>query len=124
MDDSIDIDNQDGKKRYVELRIPVTEGDRYRVGSINFEGNKVLKSEALRPLFNVKEGEYYSLKKIQKGVEASRDIYGTGGYWEFTGYPDLNPKNDGLAPVATDGNAADQTPADRLLEIVVVHDVR
>ena len=25
---------------------------------------------------------------------------------EFTGYPDLNPKNDGLAPVATDGNAA------------------
>jgi outer membrane protein insertion porin family len=86
-------DSKDGKKRYIELRIPITEGDRYRVGSLGFEGNKVLKSEALRTLFKLNEGDYYSLKKIQKGLDASREAYGTGGYWEFTGYPDLKPRN-------------------------------
>jgi outer membrane protein insertion porin family len=86
-------DSKDGEKRYIELRIPVTEGDRYRVGSINFEGNKVIKSESLRPLFKMNEGDYYSLKKIQKAIEQMRDAYGTGGYWEFTAYPDMKPRN-------------------------------
>jgi outer membrane protein insertion porin family len=86
-------DSKDGKTRYIELKIPVTEGDRYKVGKITFDGNKVLKSEALRTLFKLNEGEYYSLKKIQKGIEATRDAYGTGGYWEFTSYPDLRPRN-------------------------------
>ncbi len=39
------------------------------------------------------EGDYYSLKKIQKGIEQMRDAYGTGGYWEFTSYPDMKPRN-------------------------------
>src|SRR5207249_1540281 len=40
----------------------------------------------------------------------AQEAYGAGGYMEFTGYPDLNPKNDGLAPVATDGNTTPATP--------------
>jgi outer membrane protein insertion porin family len=86
-------DSPDGKTRYIELRIPVTEGDRYRVGSFTFDGNKMVKSEALRGLFNLKEADYYSEKKIRKGIEQARDLYGVGGYWEFTGYPDLKPRN-------------------------------
>jgi|KBSMisStaDraftv2_1062788.scaffolds.fasta_scaffold20760_2 outer membrane protein insertion porin family len=86
-------DTKDGSKRYIQLNIPVTEGDRYKVGSLNFDGNKVIKSEALRPLFKMNEGDYYSLKKIQKGIEQMRDAYGTGGYWEFTSYPDMKPRN-------------------------------
>ena len=86
-------DTKDGSKRYIQLNIPVTEGDRYKVGSLNFDGNKVIKSESLRPLFKMNEGDYYSLKKIQKGIEQMRDAYGTGGYWEFTSYPDMKPRN-------------------------------
>ncbi len=44
-------DSSDKKLRYVELRIPVTEGKRYKVGDFNFAGNTVVKTEALRPLF-------------------------------------------------------------------------
>ena len=86
-------DDKDGATRNVELRIPVTEGDRYRVGSFDFEGNKVVKTEGLRPLFKLTEGDYYNEDRVRKGISTARELYGTVGYWEFTGYPDLKPRN-------------------------------
>lgn len=83
--------SKDGKNRAVQLRIPVTEGRRYRVGKFAFEGNNVVKAEALQPIFKLKTGDYYSEKKIRKGLEKARELYGTGGYFEFTGFPDLKP---------------------------------
>jgi outer membrane protein insertion porin family len=88
-------DSKDGKTRYIQLRIPVTEGERYRVGDFKFEGNNVVKDEALRPLFKLKTGDWYSEKRIRKGLEKSREIFGSGGYFEFTGYPDLKPRDQG-----------------------------
>ena len=52
-----------------------------------------MKTEGLRPLFKVEEGEFYNEKAIRKGMEVSRELYGQVGYWEFTGYPDLKPRN-------------------------------
>src|SRR6185436_8844773 len=86
-------DSKDAKTRYIELKIPVSEGDRYKVGELGFDGNKTLKAEALRPLFQLQEGQYFSMKKVRKGMDAARELYGSGGYWEFTGYPDLKPRN-------------------------------
>src|SRR5678815_2674069 len=97
-------DEKDAKTRWIQLRIPVTEGPRYRVGDFKFEGNTVVKSENLRPMFKMKEGDWYSEKEVRDGLKKAQEAYGAGGYMEFTGYPDLNPKNDGLAPVATDGS--------------------
>ena len=102
--------SKDGKTRWIQLRIPVTEGPRYRVGDFNFEGNTVVKSESLRPMFKVKQGEWYSEKDVRDGLKKAQEAYGAGGYMEFTGYPDLNPKNDGL-PSATDGNTPPPAPA-------------
>jgi outer membrane protein insertion porin family len=87
-------DSPDKKTRFVELRIPVTEGNRYRVGDFGFAGNTVVKTEGLRPMFNLKPGEYYSEKIIRKGLEKAREVYGSGGYFEFTGYPDLKARDD------------------------------
>jgi outer membrane protein insertion porin family len=97
-------DEKDGKTRWIQLRIPVTEGPRYRVGDFKFEGNTVVKNENLRPMFKMKEGDWYSEKEVRDGLKKAQEAYGAGGYMEFTGYPDLSPKNDGLAPVPTDGN--------------------
>jgi outer membrane protein insertion porin family len=94
-------DSEDGKTRWVQLRIPVTEGKRYRVGKFDFEGNKVVSAEALRPLFKLKEGEFYSHKDVTKAFEKARELYGTGGYYEFTAYPDLKPRD---MPGETNGN--------------------
>lgn len=99
-------DDDDGKTRWIQLRVPVTEGNRYRVGKFDFDGNTVVKTEALRPLFKVKQGNYYSEKSIRKGLEKARELYGAGGYFEFTGFPDLSPRD-----VPTEGEDGAARPA-------------
>ncbi|OFW06080.1 MAG: outer membrane protein assembly factor BamA [Acidobacteria bacterium RIFCSPLOWO2_02_FULL_68_18] len=84
----------DGKTRWIQLRIPVTEGPRYRVGEFGIEGNTVVKGEALRPLFAVQKGEWYNEKKVRDGLIKARELYGAGGYMEFTGFPDLKPSDE------------------------------
>jgi outer membrane protein insertion porin family len=87
-------DSADKKNRYIELRIPVVEGPRYKVGSVDVAGNTVVKTEFLKPLFKLKEGEYYGEKRIRKGPDKAKEIYGTGGYYEFTGFPDYKFRDD------------------------------
>jgi outer membrane protein insertion porin family len=91
-------DENDGNTRWVQLTVPVTEGDRYKVGNFDFDGNTIVKAEHLRPLFKLDEGDYYDEEKIRKGLEKAREVYGAGGYYEFTAYPDLTPRNGGSAP--------------------------
>jgi len=90
----------DSKTRFIELRVPVIEGPRYKIGKLDFAENKVVKSDALKTIFPVKEGEYYSEKQVRKGLEKSREVYGTGGYWEFTGYPSFK-RHDEVDAAAT-----------------------
>ncbi len=90
-------DSKDKKTRWVQLHIPLTEGQRYRVGDFKFEGQTVVKEESLRPLFKLHNQDWYSEKKIRKGLEKSREIFGSAGYFEFTGYPDLKPREGVMA---------------------------
>jgi outer membrane protein insertion porin family len=109
-------DSSDKKTRWVELKIPVTEGPRYKVGSFDVAGNTVVKTEFLKPLFKLKSGDYYGEKRIRKGLEKAREIYGTGGYYEFTGFPDYkfhddpNP-NEPETPDALKAPESDGKPA-------------
>jgi outer membrane protein insertion porin family len=101
-------DSKDGKTRWIQLQVPITEGKKYTVGEFNFEGNKVVNSEALRPLFKLEKGETYSQKKVKKGLEKAQEIYGSGGYMEFTAYPDLKPRDQ---PDNADGSAGPPAPS-------------
>ena len=93
-------DSNDKETRWVQLRIPVTEGNRYRVGDVTFDGNTVVKSEFLQPLFKLKKGEWYTEKNVRKGFEKARELYGGGGYFEFTGFPDMSFQDPAEGPVA------------------------
>ena len=53
-----------------------------------------IKTDYLKPLFKMTPGEYYGEKNIRKGLEKAREIYGTGGYYEFTGFPDYKFHDD------------------------------
>jgi outer membrane protein insertion porin family len=111
-------DNTDKKTRWIELKIPITEGPRYKVGTFDVAGNTVVKTEFLKPLFKMNSGEYYGEKRIRKGLEKAREVYGTGGYMDFTGFPDYKFHDDPnpnvpdapealKAPAPTDGKAKD-----------------
>ena len=89
----------DGETRWVQLIIPVTEGERYRVGSFTIDGNTVLPSEVLEPVFEVTVGDWYNEEDVREGLTRAQELYGAGGYMEFTGFPDITPSNDASAAV-------------------------
>jgi outer membrane protein insertion porin family len=81
-------DSSDKKTRFMTLEIPVTEGTRFRVDKFDFAGNDKVPSNVLRPFFKIKTTDYYNEKKIRKGFEKVREIYGSVGYFEMTPFPD------------------------------------
>ena len=93
-------DSKDKNTRWVELSVPVDEGPRYKVGEFTFEGNKIVKTEFLQPLYKLKTGDWYSDKPIRAGLVKTREVYGAGGYFEFTGFPDLAPVEAATGPLA------------------------
>jgi outer membrane protein insertion porin family len=93
-------DSKDKQTRWVQLVIPVDEGSRYRVGKLDFEGNKIIKTEFLAPFFKLKAGDWYSDKPIRQGMLKAREGYGSLGYFEFTGFPDLKPIEAAEGPIA------------------------
>ncbi|MDP9038897.1 MAG: outer membrane protein assembly factor BamA [Acidobacteriota bacterium] len=80
----------------IDILMPVEEGERYKLGSITFSGNKaVANNRALRAQFAQKDGEYFNLTKFSKGLEALRKAYGTQGFINMVANP--QPKFDEAA---------------------------
>ena len=93
-------DSADKETRWVELNIPIDEGARYRVGTFKFEGNKIIDGKFILPNFKLKEGDWYSDKPVRQGLVKAREMYGSLGYFEFTGFPDLEPVPAAEGPIA------------------------
>ena len=80
-------DSDDGDTRWIELRIPVTEGPRYRMGQLTFDGNKIVPSTALATVYKMEPGEWYDRKKLYDGFKKTQEFYGGAGYMEWTPAP-------------------------------------
>ncbi|HQZ17175.1 MAG TPA: outer membrane protein assembly factor BamA [Vicinamibacteria bacterium] len=80
--------------KWMLIDIPVSEGDVYHVGKVNFEGMKLFKPEAVLPIFKLGDGEIYSEKKLKKGFEKLRDAYGAQGYFQYTGFTKRAPDRE------------------------------
>ena len=72
----------------IDITLPIEEGDRYRLGGINFTGNKAVTNvKALRAQFAMKDGDYFNYTATSKGLENLRKAYGHLGYINFTAIP-------------------------------------
>jgi len=72
----------------VDILMPIEEGDRYRLASITFKGNKAVRNvRALRSTFAIKDGEYFNATMIGKGLENLKKAYGQLGYINFGAIP-------------------------------------
>ena len=50
------------------MRIPVDEGERFRIGELRFEGNEILLEEGLQRIFDdIETGDYYSEQHVREG---------------------------------------------------------
>ncbi len=97
--------SEDGDSRPVRLRIAVSEGERYRVGTVEFDGESVVRLEALQEIFaDLQPRGYYEEGKVRDALEVAREAYGAGGYYEMTGFPDLVPRGDDHPEARIDGD--------------------
>jgi outer membrane protein insertion porin family len=79
-EDKITFDYPKSDKLVITIR--VNEGRRYRIGDINFTGNKLYPERLLRLLPRQKKGMVFVPSKLDKDVESIEDFYGREGYLE------------------------------------------
>src|SRR5262245_25942190 len=84
--------SDDGRTRWVRLRIPVEEGKQYTVGNIEVTGNSAVKTEGIRHFITLKEGDIFSLEKLRKSFEELKKVYGSFGYYQWTPDTEMKPR--------------------------------
>jgi outer membrane protein insertion porin family len=78
------------KGKRIDILLPIEEGDRYRLGTITFSGNKAVTNlKALRATFPIKDGDWFNATDIGKGLENLKKAYGQLGYINFGAIPRL-----------------------------------
>ncbi len=101
---------EDGQSRGMKLRIPVDEGERYRIGTVRFDGNEVVNDNGMRSLFGgIRPGEFYSQEVVNASITQTREFYGSLGYTGLTMFPDLQRRTSAEYAVAGEvslGNGA------------------
>jgi outer membrane protein insertion porin family len=76
------------KGKRIDIRLPIEEGARYRLGTITFTGaNPHFNLKALRATFPIKDGDFFNATDIQKGLENLKKAYGSLGYINFGAIP-------------------------------------
>jgi len=76
----------DGKR--IDILMPVEEGERYKLGTITFTGNKTFANvKALRAQFAQKEGEWFNLTIFSKGLKDLQKAYGGFGFINMVASP-------------------------------------
>ncbi len=83
-----------GGSGVMDVTVPVTEGLRYTVDRVTFEGNAAFSGDDLAALFPVLTGRFYDEGAVRKGLQRARERYGAAGYYEFTAYPELERHNE------------------------------
>src|SRR5512134_1274080 len=61
------------------------------MGELKFEGLTVLKEEFVRTYFKMKPGDVYNDSEFKKAYEKLRDVYGSLGYFQWTGATQRKP---------------------------------
>lgn len=83
----LDVDVQRNKVQFdypssgrMVIKIPITEGRRYKVGEVKFSGNKLFPGPMLTLVTKLRTDDWFSPSKLDKDTEAVEEFYGQGGY--------------------------------------------
>jgi len=68
------------KEDEIEITIKVSEGDRYKIGKVDIDGDLIKPKEALIEELKIPSEEYFSRGLLEKDVLHLTDLYGDEGY--------------------------------------------
>ena len=77
-------------RRFLYLTIPVTEGERYDIGKLAFDGQLLGREGQLKRITSTRSGETFSRAKVAQDLVAVGDVYRDLGY----AYVNVNPLTD------------------------------
>ncbi len=113
-------DSKDGTERFVRLRIPVDEGERYRIGKFDVTGNDSIRAEALRDQFKLKPGDWFDREQLDKGVEKVQQLYSQLGFYKVGVLPDFQfPEGADPGAEGNGASGAGQPVPDPLVDIIL-----
>ncbi len=78
-------------KKGMKISIQVSEGDQFKVSSVEIAGNKVYKEDELRKLIKFSAGKVFDKSVLTKDITAISDKYSNTGYALVSVFPDLVP---------------------------------
>ncbi len=67
-------------KRWVYVTIHVEEGEQYRVGTVDIDGDLIFEKEELQKLLKTKSGEVYNRVQVAEDVQHLVDKYSSDGF--------------------------------------------
>lgn len=84
----------DDKKRRMTITIRISEGDQYKISSIDFTGNQVYDSNTLQKKITITPGTIFNKTKLESDIAAASSIYSESGYALVSVIPDLIPNDN------------------------------
>ena len=74
-------------KKWFYITMALTEGEQFRIGTVDIKGELLVPREELLDKLNLKTGDIFNRTRLSKGIEAVADVYGDKGY----AYADIKP---------------------------------
>jgi outer membrane protein insertion porin family len=81
----------DKDKKSMTVKISISEGDVFRISSIETTGNTVFDNAAIKKNITLLPGTVFSKALLEKNIQAISNLYSAGGYAMTTVIPDLVP---------------------------------
>jgi outer membrane protein insertion porin family len=79
------------KEKGMTLKIQVSEGDRYKISSVDVTGNKAYSDKTIREKITIKPGSVFDKSLLEKNIQAISNLYMDNGYALVSVTPDLIP---------------------------------
>jgi outer membrane protein insertion porin family len=102
------------QNRRMFITIPVEENDRWRLGQVSLEGNKIYPDAALMRAFSLKPGAWLRSKVLDDSVKKIRDTYSNTGYVYARVEPELVERGAHVADLVVHINEGEQFKVGRI----------
>jgi outer membrane protein insertion porin family len=79
------------KERSMTIRIRVSEGDQYRISSVDVAGNKAYSDKKIMSMITVQPGNVFDKSLVEKNIQSISSLYMDNGYALVSVTPDLVP---------------------------------
>lgn len=102
------------QNRRMFITIPLEEGDRWKMGKLSLDGNKIYRDAPLIAAFKLKPGDWLSSKDMDDSIKKITDYYHNNGYVFARIEPEMVEKSGNVADVVIHINEGEQFKVGRI----------